>query len=739
MYRTVAEETIHDDARMDEVFGDKIIHWVGIIPGNPSERRLLDRLRQRQGLSLYAHVDQHYLNIPEHEAGRLFRNHPIQEDLHWTVDLLSTQEKDISIHPVAGQMAQLMKLRRALDELRPEDYATTAVILADPSMLTPFLEVFADVKERVNITSGFPMRATLVHRFVMGWLTLHAKRTERKGEYYFYHKHLENLLEYDLVQHWLSGALPWSKLRDRIVARNMKFIPATWLKEQMQGDLFAQEAYSLLFDWPNAYNGVFEKIEQVLSQWKQQTDKLAISDVEAHAIKTYIAKLKQLLAQFGEVLPDDDLNGLKKFVHRQIGYTRLYIEQPKNDALQVMGMLETRMIDFERVWFLGAEDDFLPGSPSLTTHIPFIHRVHFKLPTRKDTEALMAYHFYRLLQRAKQVKMIYSTSTDPLSSGEPSRYILQLKEELLSANPNVRWSEEGDEAVIQSDDLAPLQIYKTDAIIADMKAALARRISPSAINTFINSPLEYYYYYVLRLKEQDEVEEDIELATLGTVVHKVLEDTYQPFTGKLLDADTLEGLIDEALAMVDPLFQQYFDDADLQSGRNLLSVEMAKYYVEAFMRFEVEDLRANGPVEILRLEERMNWKVKLAGVEVNLFGFADRIDRRGGHTRIIDYKTGWVEPKQLHYNAEEWANESEFSKAVQLAIYKFMYCKINDRVEENVGSYIVSFRNLEAGFQTLSKDSVQEDVMHLLEEVVTNMLDMTQPLAHKEDSKYVTF
>ncbi len=739
MYRIVAEEVVQDDARIDEVFGAKSIHWVGIIPGNPSERRLLDKLKERQRLTLYADIDQYYLDIPEHEAGRLFKSHPIKEELDWTVDLLRTQSKVMRIHPVAGQMAQVSKLRNAFDQLEPSDYPKTAVILADSSMLTPFLEVFSDVKDRINITSGFPMRATLVHRFVMSWLILHAKRTERKGERYFYHKHLEQLLEYDLVQHWLSGALPWQKVKDKLVKRNMKFVPASWLKEQMQGDLFAQEAYNLLFDWPATYDRVFEKVEQVLGQWQQQTEKLAISAIEAHAIKTYIQKLKQLLAQFGDVLPDDDLKGLKKFVHRQVGYTRLYIEQPKNDALQVMGMLETRMIDFDRVWILGATDDFLPGSPPLMTHIPFIHRLHFKLPTRKDTEALMAYHFYRLLQRAKEVKLIYSTSTDPLSSGEPSRYILQMKEELKQMNPALDWKEEGDETIIKSSDVAPLEIYKTPAIISDLKAVLERKISPSAINTFINSPLEFYYYYVLGLKEQDEVEEDIELATLGKVVHKVLENAYEPFTGKLLDADTVEGMIEQTLAQVEPGFMKYFDEADLHSGRNLLSVEMAKYYVESFMRFEAEDLRQHGPVEILRLEEKMRWKLKVADVDITLFGFADRIDRRVGHTRIIDYKTGWVEPKQLKYNTEEWARDQAYSKAIQLALYKFMYCKIHERVEENVGSYIVSFRNLEAGYQTLVTDQVEEDVRNLLEEVITSMLDMTVPLAHKDDSKYVTF
>lgn len=324
MYRKVAEQVVYDEALISKLFGTKSIFWVGIIPGNPSEWRLIEVLKSRNPFVLLADVDKHYLNKNDHEAGRLFSLKRDAAYNGWEVDLLCTSTKQFIEHPVAGQMAQLLVAKKAFDALPVEDRINTAIVLADSSLLTPFLEVFADVKDKLNVTSGFPMKATLVHRFVMAWLTLHANRIERNGKIFFYHKHIEALLAYRIVEEWLSGALSLSDLRKEMVQFNLKFLSQDFLKQKMQTDLFAQEAYELLFDWQLDYHEIFEKVEKVLSLWKSQTAPLAISALESHALSVYIDKLKQLLSQFGEVLTDQDFVKLRKFIQRQLGQTKLF-------------------------------------------------------------------------------------------------------------------------------------------------------------------------------------------------------------------------------------------------------------------------------------------------------------------------------------------------------------------------------------------------------------------------------
>ncbi|MEX2595623.1 MAG: PD-(D/E)XK nuclease family protein [Salibacteraceae bacterium] len=739
IYRDVAQLTKDDAKPLHSFFNRREVYWVGIIPGNPSERMLLSWIEKNAVLQRFADVDNYYIQKTMHEAGRLFREHPLSDDVKWKVNMLKHTSKSMHVYPIPGKIAQVVKAKDLLIEIGKENWNKTVVVLNDSSLLTPFMEMFADDKDHINITSGFPMRATLIHRFVMSWMNLHAQARTRSGVKYYYHKHLEEFLEYAVVRDWLSGSMQWISLRDEVVAKNMKFISHQWLEEKMKGDMFAEKAFTLLFAWSEQMDDVFQRISDVLATWSNNTAKLGIATIEAEAIKQYIARLKLLLSQFNELLPETDLKALKTFVHRQIGFTQLFIEQPRNDALQVMGMLETRMIDFEHVILLGATDDSLPGNPASSTHVPFVHRVHFKLPTRKDTEALIAYHFYRLMQRASHIHLVYNTMTDAFSSGEPSRYLMQMKEELVKANPHFKLTYHDWEVSVKNEDLEPLRIVKSEAIIEQIKSYLSKKVSPSSVNKFIMSPLEFYYYHVLGLKEQDEVEEDIEATTMGSVVHKVLETLYHPLIGRSIQASDIRPFIDQVDAMVGAEFREKFVDLDLKKGRNLLTVEITKNYLKKFLQFEINDIKANGSFRLLNLEERISLEQQIAGEKVRLFGFIDRVDERAGEIRIIDYKTGLVEQKDLRFIPDRMVEDSFFSKALQVAFYKYVYCKIHGYDETRVGSYVFSFRNFSGGYLSLSESTISDGFDEVLHRIISDMLDPAQALEHREETKYATF
>lgn len=745
IYRAVAEKAIAGDATLLNDLKDQRIHWVGIVPGNPSERTFLEFLEdQGVDLHIYADIDRYYSWSKHHEAGRLFREYPLTTDVRWETDLLSKLHKDIEIHALPGLTVQVQRTREILDAIGKENWSKTVVVIPDSSFVLPFMQWFGDQKEHINITSGYPMRNTMIHRFVMSWMNLHAFAVDRGGQRYFYHKHLEEFLSYAVVQQWLSGSMDWNELRAELVEGNLRFVSLERLKKDMEGDIFGQQAFDMLFDWPEDANGIFQNLSSVLTEWASQAGALSIARIERKAIQTYIENLKLLLSQFNDLLPESDVRSLKRFVHRQIGYAKIYIEEPKNDALQVMGMLETRMIDFEHVIVLGASDDLLPGSPRDTTHIPFVHRVHFKLPSRKETEALIAYHFYRLITRAKTVHLLYDAIGDEMSSGEPSRYIVQLQEELLRIHPEVGWKKKGMSFKVQTADLEPLKIAKTDEILEDVKALFHRGLSPSAINNFINSPLEFYYYNVLGLREQDEVEEDIEASTFGSVVHEVIEDAYRPFEGKEVDSKALEDFLTQSDALVEKAFKDRFEEADTRAGRNLLKLEMAKDHVRRFIEFELDDMRANGPVKILYLEERLSTEIEIDGVSIRLKGFADRIDERNGKIRIVDYKSGLVRGNSLKYDPVRLPTDSDLAKSMQLAVYKFMYCTNHLLDDERVESCIFSMRNMKEGYLPLlasnkEGQTVKETLLEVLTTVVRDMMDPTQYFQHKADSTYTTF
>lgn len=743
IYRVVADMATENSTALRSAFAGSNTCWVGVIPGNPSEQALLQWIGKQAKLEVYADTDRYYLQRGIHEAGRLFRTADAEIPAKWTVNLLSTSAYQIKVHPVAGSVAQMLEARSIVESIPKAEWPNTVIAMADPRLISPLMEVFHDLRSQMNITSGYPLRNTLVHRFVMSWVQLHAGAVDRNGDKLFYHQHLEELMEYPAIKTWLQGYSIWARLRGEIIRNNMKFVSRQWLRTQLEGDMFSMEAYALLFDWPSDLPSIFTLIQRVLNDWGKSVQKLGLERVERVALPVYREKLEVLLQQFSELLDGTDLKTLRKFLHRQVGYAKLYIEEPNNDGLQVMGMLETRMVDFKHVIVVGAADDTLPGNPAKATHIPFIHRIQFGLPTKKDTEALITYHFYRLLQRSERVHLIYNTAAEALSGGEPSRFILQLEQELVHYNAKAKIDYTRTGFRLDADDQRDLIVEKTPAVIESVRKFLASRVSPSALNTFINSPLEFYYYYVLKLKEQQHVEEEVEMSTFGSVVHDVLEWVYQPFRSKSVALDKLQELAAQVDYQIEDQFAQRFPTENLGRGRNLIMVELAKRFVQGFIRLDVEEMKKNGPVRILGLEERQLGKINVQGIDINIFGVADRIDERDGVIRIIDYKTGLVRPPDLKCDWDQITADSKYAKAFQLAFYKWAYCKDHAIEEGKVEPMIFSFRSQAEGYMPLVMGSSDQSFVGTFEgrlkDLVISMLDDMEPFAHRLDSKYTTF
>jgi ATP-dependent helicase/nuclease subunit B len=746
IYRKVAELSEQDSETLKAFFTGKTIYWVGVIPGNPSEQKLLHWLKEKGELEIFADVDKFYVEHKAHEAGKLFRSGAFANETKWPVNLLLRKAYQFDVHPMPNVVGQLLEVKHILKSIPESDYANTVVVLADEKLLSPFLEMFADERPYLNITTGYPLKNTLIHRFIMSWIQLHAGALQRSNDVMFYHKHLEEFLEYAIIKNWLGGAANWALIKQKMVAKNLKFVSRNWLAAQLGHDLFAVKAFELLFNWPKEVSAVFQLINDVLVDWKKNTEKLGFAPIEVQALPVYIQKLKLLLSQFSDLLPESDLKALRKFVHRQVGYSKIYLEEPENKCIQVMGMLETRMIDFENVIIVGAADDTLPGSPNRATHIPFIHRVNYGLPTRQESEALIAYHFYRLMQRANHVHLIYSTSTTAMSGGEASRYVLQLQEELSQLNKNLKLNfvyNKGDHSLKPA---APLQVEKTLEVIADIEQAL-KRVSPSALNRFIDSPLEFYFSYVLRLREQDKVEEDVEASTFGSIVHNTIENLYKPFEGSVLT----EKVIDSMMPLVDEQvmaeFHDKFEPSLLETGKNKIQVELAKNWVKLFLKFDADDIKKHGPIELIKLELRLGGEFDYNHLKVNLNSFADRVDKRNGKIRIVDYKTGKVEENDLKATWNQIQTKIEYSKALQLAFYSWAYAKRYGGPPEQIESVIFSFRNKKSGYLPLvinpEKGQPAMDFKVGFESVMTalldEMFDTSKPFAHRETTKYPVF
>ena len=401
-----------------------------------------------------------------------------------------------------------------------------------------------------------------------------------------------------------------------------------------------------------------------------------------------------------------------------------------------MGMLESRNLDFETVIITSVNEGILPSGKSNNSFIPFDLKNILGLPTFKEKDAVYTYHFYRLLQRAKNIYILYNTEPDVLEGGEKSRLISQLltdpnkERDIISkvATPAI-------EPVVHT-----LSSFKKDAGLMQLIQNHAKKgFSPTSLSNYIRNPIDFYKRNLLRIDNTLAVEETIAANTFGTIVHDTLEDMYKPFLGNYL---TVEGL-KAAKATIENLVKKHFAksymDGDISRGRNLIAYNVILRYLENYLDAEIIEAK-NHQIKIVGVEENLNIQLNIPEIDfpVILKGKLDRIDEKDGMLRIIDYKTGKVESKNVEIiDWSDIATEYDFSKAFQLLCYAVMY---NDKNPiKTIQSGIISFKNLNSGllkFATKDKPGswakkehniTQETLSQFNEELKKLILEICNP------------
>ena len=366
-----------------------------------------------------------------------------------------------------------------------------------------------------------------------------------------------------------------------------------------------------------------------------------------------------------------------------------------------MGMLESRVLDFDTVIIASVNEGILPSGKSQNSFIPFDVKLEHQLPTYKEKDAVYTYHFYRLIQRAKNIHIIYNTEPDVLNGGEKSRFITQMDIEGIHHLKEVIVSPKVPRITNEFK-----RVEKTDAIIAKLKNVAEKGFSPSSLTTYIRNPIDFYYQKVLGIKEKDEVEETVAANTLGTVVHETLKDLYLPRLNVLLTVDDIKAM----KAHIDPVIKTHFKavykEGDIRRGKNLIIYEIAKRYVENFLNKETEALKQGHKIKVLDVETDVETSIQPEGFDfpIILKGQVDRIDEFDGTLRVIDYKTGRASQNNL--NVADWGaittDYDAYSKSFQVLMYSFILNR-EQKLPLPAEAGVISFKNLNAGFLKFGK------------------------------------
>ncbi len=693
VYRDAAENIdryIIENPKKQHVF-------LGFNALNASEEKIIQKLLSHQLANIYWDIDQHFLNNTIHDAGLFirshlknwsyFKNNPIK----WCPQFYS-EEKHIEIIGTPKNIGQIKYVGELLSKLKLEnhDLKKTALVLGNETLLLPLLNSIPQSIDRVNITMGLPLQFVPLASLFEDLFRLHQKQSPT-----IYYKDILGILNNQYVNVIIDSEDNEGNdaISAYIATNNISYI--TPEKLQAISKLNEQSLKLLFSNWNDNPTEAISNCKELILKLKAYFD----SDKEKHALAleylfkffTVFNELDRLNSEFNHV---DNIRTLYGLYKELIKNETLDFQGEPLEGLQIMGMLETRVLDFETVIITSVNEGILPAGKSNNSFIPFDVKLENKLPTYKEKDAVYTYHFYRMLQRAKNIYILYNTEPDVLNGGEKSRFITQLLTENIH---NVNHQIVSPRVPVTKKQLR--QIPKTPSVITKLDELAVKGLSPSSLTNYIRNPMNFYLEKILGISEYTEVEEHVAYNTLGTVIHNTLEDFYKPLEGRNLTVDSLKKMKNQISDTVRKHFKIEFKQGDISKGKNLIIFEIAKRYINNFLNLELLEVKTN-TIKIIAIETKNKVPLYIEQIDktINLTGKVDRVDEYNGTIRIIDYKSGRVEPGKVEIvNWEDILTDyDKYSKSFQVLMYAFMMYKSKQIVLPVEGG-IISFKSLNSG------------------------------------------
>ncbi len=551
----------------------------------------------------------------------------------------------------------------------------TAIVLADESLLLPVLNSLPKEVRTANVTMGFPMTNTAIHALALKLFSLHSNRRGAT----FYHRDVVEILSDDTVCKMHGTSNMYAKLNRILYQSHVVYADFDTLSSLCGEQGIDLSPLSFLFCKTPPSVDEFLQIASQLVQRLYGDNLLGDNVREREAL----ACLLEMVNHFQEIQSRyhfiENLSVLQKIYTRLAQRRSVAFYGEPLEGLQVLGVLETRNLDFKHLILISVNEGTLPAARSFNSLIPYNLKVAFGLPTFHEKDAVYAYNFYRLLQRAEDIHILYSTESDGMGKGEPSRFIQQIRRELSQKYPdNITLSEEVLSAVnVASTITRQDSAEKSPAVLSRIHELVNRGLSPSALNKYRGCPLKFYYENVLGVDEPDQVSEDLEQNELGSCIHAVLENIYSQDADHHIRPETLQRALADIDTIIEQALAEQFQHGRSSSGRNHFFKSVAKTQISNFLKSELKYLNSVGNIDILGLEQPLEHAIDVAvgdsATRVLIMGIVDRIDLTCGTIRVIDYKSGKVDSRDLHVSEPlpDWNEVSD--KWFQLMTYEWLF------------------------------------------------------------------
>jgi hypothetical protein len=444
-----------------------------------------------------------------------------------------------------------------------------------------------------------------------------------------------------------------------------------------------------------ALEGISQLLQIIKGNLSNDIEEEKITKAFVFSIFKVINKLISYYSKYDHINTIETLHAIYKQV---IDLAEVSFEGEPLKGLQIMGVLESRVLDFETVIITSLNEGKIPAGKSQNSFIPYDVKRELELPTFKEKDAIYTYHFYHLLQRAKSVYLLYNTESDGMDAGEKSRFITQLQVEYKDKDVhNINSSIYN--AVVPEKANHPMVIPKSESVMVRLKEIAESGFSPTAITSYIRNPIQFYYDKILSIGGVDEVEENIAVKTLGIIIHETLEALYLPFIGKFISESDIQNCIKQIDSEVLNQFKNVYKEGEIKKGKNLLTFEVVKRNVYNFLKVELDSIVSGDAVKIITLEQRFERTFEHPSLPypVKIGGSVDRIELRNGVLRIIDYKTGKVDKGTVTLSTwTDLTKDIVNEKIIQILAYAFA-CE-DLAIDQPMEAGIISFKNLKSGF-----------------------------------------
>lgn len=755
-YEGMAIREIAERVNDEHIFsGYGKIYFAGFNAVSKSEFTIFKELKEKGLAEILWDADDYYLKDERQEAGVFLRRNLrlLGGEVIKPEESLLDSERNIKVIGSPLNTGMIKTFGNELSKFMRENNAApekTLVLLPDSNTLLPALYALPEEAKEINVTMGLPLKTTPLYNFINIVHKLQVNKIYENGALKFYHKDVLRLLLHPYIK--FASVKEIFQLANNIRKENVVYVNLSYALIERLPEGYAKELLKSIFSPAGSVNEIISYLNGIINLLALRIEKS--DDAEANYKMFQLEYLYSFSTQLNRLTDAMEIDGIEM---NQTTFWNLLMQILNNSTvvltgeplrgLQIMGLLETRNLDFENVFILSMNEAKMPKGASNLSYIPYSLRKAFGMPTFEDNDNITAYYFYSLIQKAKNIYLFYDTEVGN-EVKEKSRYILQIENELKERNENINYESRIVSPTVKAAEDKLIEVEKDEKLIEFMLKDI-KRISPSDVINYLGCSLKFYLKKVLKLEAGKEVEEVFSAGTFGTVFHGVMQELYTPYEGKDVNSKTIDGLIDKVDNNFDEVFYRFIQSSDelkslnfKEKGRNVLY----KSVIQKLVRRLLLEEKKRGDFHISGLEQwvEIPIPVNINGKEcsINIGGKVDRVDKAGGSKLVIDYKTGEAGLKKFNDKHPDEFWEALFADTKLKANLQTLFYSYLLYLKEGGDSYqpgLYPLKEIRNGIMYMRPEPFRKEELEKfgmgIKSVIKEMYDVSGTFKQTEDEK----